>query len=67
MDKWYGALRSIVAAGVNPARLPDAFEAALADDLNTPQAIAHIHELANSLNRTPTAALKAQLLACSNT
>ena len=46
---------------------PPAFEEALLDDLNTPLAIAHIHELVNELNRATTTAtqapLKAQLLA----
>jgi len=68
LDRWYGALRNtkdIVAEKANPS--PE-FEAALLDDLNTPLAIAHLHELANTLNRPSTPAEKArtksQLLAC---
>jgi cysteinyl-tRNA synthetase len=67
LDKWYGALRSVMSLHVAPGPLPDAFEAALADDLNTPQAIAVLHDLAGQLNRTPGAdhllLLKAELLA----
>lgn len=66
LDRWYGALRgvSVTAPEQKP---PAAFEEALLDDLNTPLAIAHIHELVNELNRSATgaaqAALKGQLLA----
>ncbi len=50
LDKWYGALRNIV--GVQTTQPSEAFEAALMDDLNTPLAITHIHELVGELNRT---------------
>jgi cysteinyl-tRNA synthetase len=47
--------------------VPHAIEESLCDDLNTPLAIADIHELANQLNRATTPAqqapLRAQLLA----
>ncbi len=69
LDKWYGALRSVQNIPVMPAKaaVPEAIEAALLDDLNTPLAIAHIHELAGELNRAATdeakASAKATLLA----
>lgn len=49
LDKWYGALR-----GLKPNQaeaVPAEIETALLDDLNTPQAIAFVHELANELNK----------------
>ena len=68
LDRWYGALRSTANVMVQAAAAPPpACEEALLDDLNTPLAIAHIHELVNELNRATTPAaqapLKAQLLA----
>jgi len=67
LDKWYGALRQVASLPVGLGPLPDAFEEALADDLNTPQAIAVMHELVGQLNRTEGAdhqlLLKAELLA----
>jgi len=59
LDRWYGALRG---GKIAPdAKLPEVLENALLDDLNTPQAIAEIHELANAVNRgeTPKSALLA--------
>ncbi|MDD5587350.1 MAG: class I tRNA ligase family protein, partial [Alphaproteobacteria bacterium] len=68
LDRWYGALRPLASLHAEKAPAPPAFEAALLDDLNTPLAIAHIHELVGELNRAGTPAdqtlLKAQLLAC---
>jgi cysteinyl-tRNA synthetase len=54
LDKWYGALRSTTAAALTATTVPHAVEEALLDDLNTPLAIAHMHELANELNRAET-------------
>ena len=50
LDRWYGALRSVEASSdVDPqASLVEA----LSDDLNTPQAIAVLHEIAGRLNRS---------------
>jgi len=51
LDSFYGALRAtaeIVPATVAPA---DRFVAALSDDLNSPQAIAVLHELVGELNK----------------
>jgi cysteinyl-tRNA synthetase len=71
LDRWYGALRNTASAPTSPAPAPSAIEAALLDDLNTPLAIAHIHELANELNRATTPAeqapLRAQILAAGTT
>jgi cysteinyl-tRNA synthetase len=67
LDRWYGALRNAVAVPAETAPLPEGFEEALLDDLNTPQAIAILHELAGALNRAATPAeqapIKSQLLA----
>jgi cysteinyl-tRNA synthetase len=67
LDRLYGALRVLEtvapAAGV---RAPAAFLAALEDDLNTPQALAELFELARQANKAENdadkARLKAQLL-----
>jgi cysteinyl-tRNA synthetase len=67
LDRWYGALRHAgdVAAPDVPA--PEPVRAALAQDLNTPLAIAQVHELAAALNKAETAQArsraKAELLA----
>jgi cysteinyl-tRNA synthetase len=62
LDRWYGALRSVAAVQAAAITAPSAaLEDALFDDLNTPLAIAHIHELVNDLNRAKTAAEQAQL------
>jgi cysteinyl-tRNA synthetase len=42
LDRWYGALRGRDAA---PVDVPTSVEEALSDDLNTPQAIAAVHQL----------------------
>lgn len=67
LDKWYAALRNVTPSQNIKAAVSTAMTAALADDLNTPQAIAHLHELVSEINRTnsPDAQtkLKQQLLA----
>jgi len=67
LDRLYGALRDL--ADVVPATgvtAPDAFVAALEDDLNTPMALAELFELVRSANKAQSvddkARLKAQLL-----
>jgi cysteinyl-tRNA synthetase len=67
LDGFYGALRrveEVSAAAVGPTA---DLLAALEDDLNTPAALAHLHETANALNRSGDAAgqarLKGELLA----
>ncbi|HZH26833.1 MAG TPA: cysteine--tRNA ligase [Azospirillaceae bacterium] len=70
LDKWYGALRSAGSAtpgaGAEVEEVPAPVLAALEDDLNTPLAITHMHELAAALNKAGEAerpAAKAALLA----
>jgi cysteinyl-tRNA synthetase len=70
LDRLYGALRSAGgedAAGAGAGEVPEAVLAALADDLNTPLALAALHELATALNAAKTpdekAARKADLRA----
>ena len=48
LDKFYGALRKADAADGD---VPPAVMAALGDDLNTPLALSHLHELAGAVNR----------------
>jgi len=64
LDRLYGALRDLgdvaPAAGVTA---PEAFVAALEDDLNTPMALAELFELARRANKATDAAEKAQLKA----
>ncbi len=53
LDRLYGALRplkSLETGPASPADAPEAFLAALCDDLNTPQAIAELHTLAHAAN-----------------
>jgi len=57
LDKWYRAMGKAVAAD-----LPEAVEAALCDDLNTPKAIAEMHrlsDLAMAGNEVAAASMKA--------
>ncbi len=60
LDKWYGALRSVSQGNSTElgSTMPHAIESALLDDLNTPLAISHIHDMANELNRATSAADK---------
>lgn len=52
LDKWYGALRGLADVNNVKEELPLPFEIALSDDLNTPSAIAYLHETAGLLNKT---------------
>ena len=64
LDRLYGALREL--ADVEPATgvtAPEAFIAALEDDLNTPQALAELFELARAANKATTAAEKSRIKA----
>ena len=59
LDRLYQALRSAVDVDADPATpVPLAVDAALDDDLNTPLALAHLHELAGALNRAASPAEK---------
>ena len=65
LDRLYGALRQ-VGPGPVAAKIPAAVQAALEDDINTPKAIAELHELAGRLNKasdSERAALAADLRA----
>lgn len=64
LDRWYQALRGDPAPA--DAELPFELLAALEDDLNTPLAISHLHELATAANKaegSAKAAAKGALLA----
>ncbi|MGH7117157.1 MAG: cysteine--tRNA ligase [Stellaceae bacterium] len=66
LDRWY---RALISLGIPPHRdvIPGEVCTALEDDLNTPMAIAHLHDLAGAINRShddyERGRLKAQLLA----
>ena len=60
LDRFYGALRSAAALPTEPAAVPAGIEAALDDDLNTPLALAVLHDLAGALHRAETPAEKAK-------
>src|SRR3546814_13298133 len=64
LDRLYGALREL--ADVEPApgvTAPDAFIAALEDDINTPMALAELFELARDANTAHDATDKARTTA----
>ncbi len=67
LDRLYGALRHAGEVEAGSAEAPDALLAALEDDLNTPQALAELHEIAGALNKAADpnekARLEGQLLA----
>ncbi|MBL8706161.1 MAG: cysteine--tRNA ligase, partial [Rhodospirillales bacterium] len=60
LDKFYNALRQV--ADIAPAgdEIPLDVLAALEDDLNTPLAISHLHEITTALNTAKTPAEKAK-------
>jgi cysteinyl-tRNA synthetase len=65
LDGWYRVLReldSVVIEGAQPLPIPERLEAALCDDLNTPQALAELSELADTARQSPSPATKAALL-----
>jgi cysteinyl-tRNA synthetase len=65
LDGWYGVLRDMVDVDAGATVIPPAVEAALCDDLNTPQALAEISQLADNARRATgddRAAAKAALL-----
>ncbi|HSH28586.1 MAG TPA: cysteine--tRNA ligase [Thiohalobacter sp.] len=51
LDRLYTALRGVAAAGEPDAQAVADFRARMDDDFNTPEAIAHLFELARELNR----------------
>ncbi len=64
LDGWYRVLRDLAAIDIPAGHLPvpDAVEAALCDDLNTPQALAELSQLADQARLEGTATAKAALL-----
>ena len=52
LDGWYGVLRDLTEVGVADADVPTEFEAALLDDLNTPDAFAILAGLADAARRS---------------
>ena len=60
LDRLYTALRNSAEITAEVAEVPAGVLAALQDDLNTPLAIAHLHELATALNKATDAAEKAR-------
>ena len=64
LDGWYRVLRDLAAIDVAADALPvpERVEAALCDDLNTPQALAELAVLADAARQSGTAAAKAALL-----
>jgi cysteinyl-tRNA synthetase len=63
LDRLYGALREAGDIATSDAKAPEAFIAALEDDLNTPAALAELFELARALNKSEDAAEKLKLVA----
>jgi len=65
LDRLYRTLRSLadVRAVRSDEAVPDAFAAALEDDLNTPQAIAELHALATAANKATEPSAKSELKA----
>jgi len=67
LDRLYGALRDVAGVTAVKEPAPQAFVAALEDDLNTPAALAELFELARALNKADgeqeQARIKGQLLA----
>ncbi len=62
MDRFYLALRAVEDVPAEPAKtLPAEMLAALEDDLNTPLAISHLHDIAGRLNKAKTIDEKIEL------
>ena len=61
LDRLYGALRSAADLPAEEGEVPEALLAALLDDLNTPLALAQLHEAATALNKTEDAAARGRL------
>ncbi|MGA7297349.1 MAG: cysteine--tRNA ligase [Rhodanobacteraceae bacterium] len=65
LDGWYRVLRDLAEVKVDSGSLPvpEGIESALSDDLNTPQALSHLAELADLARKSGTAADKTALVA----
>lgn len=64
LDGWYRVLRDLADVAIDATRLPvpERMEAALCDDLNTPQALAELAVLADAARQQRTPEAKAALL-----
>ncbi|RUL67035.1 cysteine--tRNA ligase [Dyella dinghuensis] len=65
LDGWYRVLRELNDVAIDttqPLPVPERLEAALCDDLNTPQALAELSMLADTARQTPSPANKVALL-----
>ncbi|RDS85590.1 cysteine--tRNA ligase [Dyella psychrodurans] len=65
LDGWYRVLRDLSDVALDPDQplpVPERLEAALCDDLNTPQALAELSLLADAARQAPSAATKTALL-----
>jgi cysteinyl-tRNA synthetase len=51
LDRFYSALRAVAEVETEPCETHPPVEQALADDLNTPQALAHLYEALTTLNK----------------
>jgi cysteinyl-tRNA synthetase len=56
LDGWYGVLRDMGDVDAGEAVVPESVESTLCDDLNTPQALAEISQLADAARRATGAA-----------
>ncbi len=63
LDRLYTALRDVPINTESDDKVSDSFIAALDDDLNTPKAIAELHNLAKQINKTTSGAEKQTLAA----
>lgn len=61
LDRLYRALDGLKDVKPSVTRAPETFLAALADDLNTPRALAELHQIANAANKATDATEKARL------
>ena len=60
LDRLYGTLRDLAGIAADAGSIPDAVEAALLDDLNTPQALAALAQIAADARRAETDAERAR-------
>ncbi|MEX2482626.1 MAG: cysteine--tRNA ligase [Gammaproteobacteria bacterium] len=61
LDRLYGALERLADAPVEATHAPAAFTAAMDDDLNTPQAVTVLMEMAGAANRSTSATARSEL------
>jgi cysteinyl-tRNA synthetase len=61
LDRFYLGLRGVENVTAEASELPHALRAALDDDLNTPLALAALHEILGALNKAETPAQRARI------